>query len=170
MICVGEEEAAVVGSKPMRYTAKARPISQATESRVVGVSMDIAADLTASLRRMLTQGTGGQLSIEDAAGSLGLAVRTLQRRLAGVGLSYSVVRDRVRLEEACRMIVSSDARLIDVAYQLGFSDPAHFSRAFQGWTGMAPRQFRQRMGRNDGVAQEAVSNSNTRWVAPRGGP
>ena len=147
---MGEEEAAIGWLKPMRYKGKNRPISQATESRELGANMDIAADLTGSLRRMLTQGTGGQLSIVDAAGSLGLSVRTLQRRLAEVGLSYSTIRDQVRLEEACRMIVSSDSRLIDVAYQLGFSDPAHFSRAFQGWTGMAPRQFRQRMGRNDG--------------------
>ena len=86
--------------------------------------------------------------MDRAADSLGLSVRTLQRRLAEVGQSFTWLRDRVRLEEACRLLDSPDTRLIDVAYHLGYSDPGHFTRAFQGWTGIAPRSFRQRMGAN----------------------
>lgn len=107
----------------------------------------VAADVVARLRIALAQRTGSQLFIEDAASSLGLSVRTLQRRLAEAGLSYTALRNQVRLEKASRLIDDSDARLIDVAYQLGFSDPSHFTRAFKSWTGLAPRQFRQRMRR-----------------------
>jgi len=49
--------------------------------------MDIAADLTKVLRRIVSQGDGGQLLSEDAATALGLSLSTLQRRLAEVGLS-----------------------------------------------------------------------------------
>lgn len=112
---------------------------------ISGSEKGVAAAVAASLRSTLAKGTGGQLLIEDAASSLDLSVRTLQRRLAEAGLSYSVLRDRVRLEEACLMFLEPDARLIDVAYRLGFSEPGHFTRAFQSSTGIAPRQFCQRM-------------------------
>ena len=104
----------------------------------------VAAAVAARLRNALDQGTGSQLLIEDAATSLGLSVRTLQRRLTEVGVSYTALRNQVRLEKASRLIQDPDAQLIDVAYQLGFSDPGHFTRAFKRWTGLAPRQFRQR--------------------------
>ena len=32
-----------------------------------------------------------------------------------------------------------------VAYMLGFNDPAYFSRVFANATGMAPREFRSRI-------------------------
>lgn len=147
---VGDEEAAFKWFKPMCWTARARAPSQATENEAVGANCGIAAEVTAHLYRMITEEAGSQLSIEEAADGLGLSVRTLQRRLAEGGLSYSLLRDRVRLEEACRMISSTDARLIDVAYQLGFSGPSHFSRAFQRWMGMAPQHFRRRQRRDKG--------------------
>ncbi|WP_416361024.1 MULTISPECIES: helix-turn-helix domain-containing protein [unclassified Microcystis] len=34
-------------------------------------------------------------------------------------------------------------KLIDIARELGYSDPAHFTRAFKCWTGLSPRDFRR---------------------------
>ena len=120
--------------------------------------VDIVTHLTAHLRSAVAEGNGNRLSIQGAAASLGLTERTLQRRLAQVDLSYSKLRDRVRLEETCRLISSTDIRLIDVAYHLGFSDPSHFSRAFRSWTGMPPCKFRQRMSNEDRLGRCACSS------------
>ena len=105
----------------------------------------VAADVVATLREVLARESGGQLQIEGVAGLLGLSVRTLQRRLAERGLSYTMLRDRVLLEAACQLLNNSDVRLIDIAYRLGYSDPGHFTRAFQGWMGIAPRRFREQI-------------------------
>lgn len=36
-------------------------------------------------------------------------------------------------------------KIIDVALDLGSSDPPHFTRAFERWAGIASREFRRRM-------------------------
>jgi AraC-like DNA-binding protein len=33
--------------------------------------------------------------------------------------------------------------VLDIALDLGYSDHAHFTRAFRRWTGMPPREFRR---------------------------
>ncbi|MFE1602253.1 helix-turn-helix domain-containing protein [Methylobacterium sp. ID0610] len=56
-----------------------------------------------------------------------------------------LIRDR-RLLEAKRTLLYSDLAVAEVAYSLGFSDPAYFSRFFAKGTGEAPRAFRERRG------------------------
>lgn len=78
-----------------------------------------------------------------AAGLAGMSVRTLQRRLTEEGTSYSRLVDEVRLGMAVRKVVAPGTKLIEIAFDLGYSDPAHFTRAFRRWTGVAPREFRR---------------------------
>ena len=72
---------------------------------------------------------------------LGMSVRTMQRRLNEQRTSFAeLVRD-VRKERAARLL-RDGASVSDAAYELGFSDPAHFTRAFREWFGAAPRAWR----------------------------
>jgi AraC-like DNA-binding protein len=72
-----------------------------------------------------------------------LSPRTLQRRLCDEGLSFAHVVTRVRLDVARRMLADPGRKVIDVALELGYSDPAHFTRAFARWTGLTPREFQR---------------------------
>ncbi len=81
----------------------------------------------------------GYPTIHVTAEAVGLSVRTLQRRLADEGESYHHLADAVRLEAGLRLLRDTDAKLIDIAWELGYADPANFSRAFRRWTGMSPR-------------------------------
>ena len=46
-------------------------------------------------------------------------------------------------EAGQRLLDEEDMRVTDAAYALGYSDPAHFTRAFRRMAGVSPRQYRQ---------------------------
>lgn len=82
-------------------------------------------------------------ALSDVAGIAGVSPRTLQRKLACLGLTYSDILETAKYEAASRLLRETDCKIIDVAFASGYSDPAHFSRAFRRMTGTTPRQFRQ---------------------------
>jgi AraC-like DNA-binding protein len=77
-----------------------------------------------------------------AAEIAGTSTRTLQRRLAADGLSYSELIDRARFDIASRMLVETDARSIEIAQATAYSDPSHFARAFRRIAGLSPDEYR----------------------------
>lgn len=85
----------------------------------------------------------GTTALADVADIAGLSTRTLQRKLAYLGLSYSDILETARYENASWLLRNTDCRIIDVAFSSGYTDPAHFSRAFRRMTGVTPRQFRE---------------------------
>ncbi|WP_134079322.1 helix-turn-helix domain-containing protein [Rhodovulum visakhapatnamense] len=40
-------------------------------------------------------------------------------------------------------MLTSDGPIAEIADQLGYADPAHFSRAYRRWTGFSPRAHRR---------------------------
>ena len=85
----------------------------------------------------------GYPDIHSVAELVRLSPRTLQRRLCDEGLTFARVVAQVRFDIAQRMLDDPARKVIDVALDLGYSDPAHFTRAFARWTGLAPREFRR---------------------------
>jgi AraC family transcriptional regulator len=60
-----------------------------------------------------------------------------------LGLSPYQYILQLRIEYAKKLIVEGSGPLGDIAYQLNFSDQAHFSNAFRKATGVSPRQYLQ---------------------------
>ena len=85
----------------------------------------------------------GAPTIMEIAEMAGISVRSFQRKLSGMGLSYSGLVDLVRFESAAKRLRDTDAKIIDVAFSCGYADPAHFTRAFRRISGTTPREFRE---------------------------
>jgi AraC-like DNA-binding protein len=84
----------------------------------------------------------GHCSIVQVARSLGVDRRTVQRRLAGSGETFSSLLNAVRAELAERLVSNPRRSLTEIAGQLGFSELSAFSRWFRGQFGCSPRQWR----------------------------
>ena len=78
-----------------------------------------------------------------AADGLERAAELLHREAPGHRL---LVLDALRRDLALEFVTGSRNSLAEIAYLLGFSEPAALSRAFQRWTGMTPGQYRRRDG------------------------
>lgn len=87
----------------------------------------------------------GKLSIKKAAQIIGLSVRTFQRRLDNLGVNYTQVLERVQLQEAQYYLKNTEVTITIIAVGLGYSDVAHFSRAFKRLSGITPSQYRNKI-------------------------
>ncbi len=81
-------------------------------------------------------------NITLVAAAAGLSVRTLQRHLAEAGLTYSKLVDQMRFKQAVVLLQQPNAKLIEIASDLGYTDPANFTRFFKRWAGVSPRKYR----------------------------
>lgn len=83
-------------------------------------------------------------SIDDYASELGITAPHLNQLCKQLTdhTALHLVHERLLLE-AQRYLYYSAQRVSEIAYQLGFSDPAYFSRFFRRMTGLTPKAFRQ---------------------------
>lgn len=76
---------------------------------------------------------------------LGIDRRTLHRRLASEGTSFSALMEQVRSEAAQRHLRNSQQPIAELAAMLGFSGASAFSRWFAAKFGCPPRRWRSRL-------------------------
>ena len=84
----------------------------------------------------------GYPSIHAAAETAGMSSRTLQRRLAEVGVTYSGLVSSTRTRQAMELLTNTEMPIADIAAELGYLDPSNFSRAFRRQTEVSPLVFR----------------------------
>jgi len=102
-------------------------------------SPGFAGKVYQALRLLPDPGAG----MKAVASTFKMTERTLRRRLAGEGTSFSSIADQVRHAMATQHLQRPGASVEQIALITGFSDSANFRRAFLRWTGMTPAQFRR---------------------------
>jgi len=105
-----------------------------------GVALDVRRELTSRV-------AGGDVRIEIVARAMATSVRSLQRRLAAEGASYQELVNVARRDAAERYLTDTSLPIAEVAYLLGYAEPAAFHRAFKRWKKETPQAFRQRRAR-----------------------
>jgi AraC-like DNA-binding protein len=99
----------------------------------------LADDVCDTLARTMS---GDRPTVSKVAKSLGMSVRTLQRRLGELGTTYQAVLDDVRHDSARRLLKSTNLAVEEVAFLLGYEEVNSFMRAFHVWEGTTPARWR----------------------------
>lgn len=85
------------------------------------------------------------VTVENAARSIGVSVRTLQRKLVSTtGKSPTFWLSLARVRKASRLL-ASDQALANIAFECGYSDQAHFTREMKRWFCHPPAQVRNNL-------------------------
>jgi AraC-like DNA-binding protein len=82
-------------------------------------------------------------SAEALATLLHVSPRTLHRQLKEEGASLQGLKDEVRQARAVDLLNRTDRPIKQVAEAAGFQNEKSFIRAFKGWTGRSPGEFRK---------------------------
>ncbi|MGB3620566.1 AraC family transcriptional regulator [Ketobacter sp. MCCC 1A13808] len=90
----------------------------------------------------------GNCTIERCAAKMDVSVRTLQAKLSESQLSFSDILEEQRIALAENYLKQAQYSLDDVAANLGYSEQSSFGRAFKRWTGLTPKQYRQKISLN----------------------
>ena len=103
-----------------------------------------AADPLAQVRALLPTESSGFRTLEEVAERMHVSARTLKRRLAEHGTSFSALLDEARRDRATLLLRAGELGVDEIGTRLGYSDPANFARAFRRWTGVSPAAYRRR--------------------------
>lgn len=116
-------------------------VQRAVRAAEAGMPTGLAGRTRAVVRALLL---GGNASAAHIAASLGLHERTLRRRLAAEGESLQDMLAQARYEVARQLLRETRLGLQDIADALGYAEASVFVRAFGGWAGITPGQWRAR--------------------------
>ncbi|MCG8576063.1 MAG: helix-turn-helix transcriptional regulator [Flavobacteriales bacterium] len=109
----------------------------------IQLKQDKNQEVYLKFRRMLINKFREMRKVKDYALELGVSDKQLNEIVSQrTGLSTSAVIYRQLTLEAKRLL-NSDWSAKQVAYHLGFEDPAHFSKFFKKQSGLSPSEFQK---------------------------
>ncbi len=85
----------------------------------------------------------GKTNADYVAARLGMSRRTLTRYLNAEGVTYKELLEQARRELAYQYLANRTPEIQQIAFMLGYSETAAFSRAFRRWSGQSPAEFRK---------------------------
>jgi AraC family transcriptional regulator len=106
------------------------------------------------------------LSLGEVAAEVGISADHLARSFRRChGCTMGEYVRRLRVEFACRRLAASEAPLVEVALEAGFTDQSHFTKTFKRHMGVTPAAFRnlhrRRMSRTKNITARVQDTTST---------
>ncbi|WP_439134013.1 AraC family transcriptional regulator [Pseudomaricurvus sp.] len=82
-------------------------------------------------------------TLEDIAEQLHMTSRTLRRKLTAEGSKFQQLKDDLRRDQAIYWLSQEGVSITETGQKIGYTETASFIRAFRGWTGLSPGQYKK---------------------------
>jgi transcriptional regulator GlxA family with amidase domain len=98
-----------------------------------------------ALQEWLRDEPVGASTVEDLFRRSGMPRSTFNRRFrAATGYSPLEYVQRLRIEEARRLLECTDASVDEICWRVGYEEPAAFRRLFKRITSLTPSEYRRK--------------------------
>jgi len=92
----------------------------------------------------ITDNVAQSYTAADVAADLGMSESRFSRFFRrATGNTYTDFVNRVRINRACQLLMSSDSYITNICYEVGFNNVANFNRRFLEIKGVTPSEFRR---------------------------
>ncbi|MEA5050159.1 MAG: response regulator [Oscillospiraceae bacterium] len=118
----------------------AQAVRRLNDARIVG---NVEQNLEKVVAWMRAHYTDTDLSFESMAASVNFSVSYISALLKkNLNTTFVKYTTSLRMERAKELLSDASLKIIDVAEQLGYSDPYYFSHCFKKYTGISPKEFK----------------------------
>lgn len=83
-------------------------------------------------------------TLKQAAAHFQISQQVLHRRLQTESTSFKEIKMQTRRDISINLLFTEKHKIEEIASLVGFSEPSAFIRAFKGWTGSTPLNYRQK--------------------------
>lgn len=143
-------------SRPLRSDPQAHRVVVQYLTAIVGNEAETLASVRMLVGRFLPS---GRVTLEFVARQMNLHSKTLQRRLAADGATFSGVVDSIRRDAAQRLLRDTRITMAHLARELGYAEQTVLTRSCHRWFGQGPAAYRRSLRDADGAAlSRRVSN------------
>ncbi|MDD9893182.1 MAG: AraC family transcriptional regulator [Gammaproteobacteria bacterium] len=124
-------------------TALIHILQQQADALLAELPQQDKAHCMAVRKHITEQLREGEPSAETTAEAMFITSRTLHRKLAAEGSSFRELLQETRQQLAQDYLRDRRLQLSEITQLLGYSEQSALSRAFKGWTGLTPAQYRK---------------------------
>ncbi len=119
----------------LKFTGgKGKEISNIEEEGYSGMVKEMLA--------IIEESYGMRLGLDTFAEKFRLTPEYISNLFAKeTGMTFSNYLKKIRIEKAKELILSTDMKIYEVAYSVGYSDQKYFSKVFKEYTGVSAKQF-----------------------------
>ncbi|UQB68837.1 helix-turn-helix domain-containing protein [Epilithonimonas zeae] len=119
-------------------------LSQTQNAETVNVILSqLFSPITYTFKQVIEANLFSQVTVEDLAQKTNLSVSSFKREFAKLynNSPANYIRNK-RLERASELLLTSDNRITDIAFECGFNDLANFTKSFHNKYNTSPTNFR----------------------------
>jgi AraC-like DNA-binding protein len=120
----------------------------ADRKALAGPAYDVNAQryMSSTINQVLSyirQNLAGNLREIDVAELSGMSISTFTRFFKRhTGCTFVQYQNRLRLNEACELLMCTSLGVTDICYRVGFNNVSNFNRQFLAQKGIPPSKFR----------------------------